>query len=425
MARHQTPKNAELFRILPQKGDAMSRTKKGTPPSYRQHSSGQAIVTVRTAEGNRRDLLLGPWDSSESRAEYAHVLEVLNAHGGRYPGEAPAPESLSVNEVILEFWKYAEGHYGINNKELEQFRYSLRPLKTLYGTHPAARFTPKCLKVVRQNMVDLGWCRSVINRRLTRIKTMFNWAVSEELVPPSIAHGLREVKGFRKGEKNVRESNPVQPAFAEDMLAALPHCPRPVAAMLELQWLTGMRSGEVRVMRTLDIDQANPDCWLYRPGSDAGPHGQHKNAWRGQDRVVPLGPRCIEILKPWLRPDDPAAYLFQPRIATEDRNAKRKALRKTPRTPSQLARKRKKHPKRAPGDCYSEETYPRAVARACKKASVRFHPYMLRHGRKMDIERAEGSEAARCVLGQKSIQSTEHYGKIDVGCAAEVMGRLG
>jgi integrase len=187
--------------------------------------------------------------------------------------------------------------------------------------------------------------------------------------------------------------------------------------MLELQWLTGMRSGEVRIMRTLDIDRNNPDCWLYRPGSDEGPHGQHQNAWRGQDRVVPLGPRCIEIVKPWLRPDDPAAYLFQPCQDTEERNAKRRAMRETPRTPSQLARKRKKNPKRVPGACYTGESYPRAVARACAKAGVQFHLYMLRHGRKMVIEREEGAEAARCVLGQKTIQSTQHYGKIDVGRA--------
>jgi integrase len=406
----------------------MPRTKKGTPPSYRLHSSGQAVVTVRTTSGNRRDILLGPWDTDESKAEYARVLGVLSAHGGRYPDPQQtlvAPIGLSVNELILAFWKHAGSNYGEGNKELEQYRYSLRPLREMYGNHPADRFTPKCLKAVRQRMAELGWCRTVVNRRFTRIKTMFSWAVSEELVPPSISHGLREVKGFRKGEKCVRESDPVQPAFAEDMLAALPHCPSPVAAMVELQWLTGMRSGEVRIMRTLDIDRTNPDCWLYRPGTDAGPNGLHKNAWRGQDRVVPLGPRCIEILTPWLRLDDPTAYLFQPRQATEERNAKRRAMRKTPRTPSQLARKRKKNPKRVPGMCYTEESYPRAVARACEKASVKFHPYMLRHGRKMDIERTEGAEAARCVLGQKTIQSTQHYGKIDVGRASAVMAKLG
>ena len=40
----------------------MPRTKKGTPPSYRRHSSGQAVVTVRQTDGQRRDILLGPGD---------------------------------------------------------------------------------------------------------------------------------------------------------------------------------------------------------------------------------------------------------------------------------------------------------------------------------------------------------------------------
>ncbi len=403
----------------------MPRTKKGTPPSYRLHQSGQAVVTVRTPEGKRRDILLGPWNTEQSKAEYARVLTLLSAHGGCYPASQPTRSCPSVNEVILAFWKHAETHYGEGNKELEQFRYALRPLREMFGELPADKFSPKRLKEVRQRMVELGWCRNVINRRVTRIKTMFSWAVSDELVPPSIAHGLREVKGFRHGEKGVRESAPVQPAFAAEMLAALPYCPRPVAAMLELQWLTGMRSGEVRIVRTLDIDRSNSNCWLYRPGSSEGTHGKHKNAWRGQERVIPLGPRCIEILKPWLRIDDPEAYLFQPRQATEDRNCQRRALRQTPRTKSQLSRKRKKNPKRAPGSCYTSMSYPRAVARACERAGVKFHPYMLRHGRKMDIERTDGAEAARCVLGQKSIQSTQHYGKIDVGRAADVMARLG
>jgi integrase len=405
----------------------MSRTKSGTPPSYRRHSSGQAIVTVRTETGTRRDILLGPWDTTESREEYARVLLALNAHNGRYPtvNAAQRVEGLSVNEVILAFWRYAESRYGADNKELAQYRYSLRPVKQLYGTHAAAEFTPKCLKAVRQRMVDCGWCRSVINRRLSRIKSVFGWAVSEELLPPSAAHALREVKGFRKGEMGIRESEPPTPAFEDEVKKVLPYCTRPVAAMLELQWLTGMRSGEVRIMRTTDLVRSDPNLWIYRPGSDEGKHGRHKNAWRGQERAIPLGPRSIVLLTPWLRLDDPRAYLFQPQSAVKERNAKRTAERKTPRQPSQLARERKGNPKRAPGVCYTDQSYPRAVARACDKAGIRFNPYALRHGRKMAIERSKGSEGARCVLGQKSIEATQHYGNLDLGRATEIMRELG
>jgi integrase len=168
----------------------------------------------------------------------------------------------------------------------------------------------------------------------------------------------------------------------------------------------------------MDVEQVAPDCWLYRPGSDAGPQGRHKNAWRGQTRVIAMGPRAIAILMPWLRPGEPAAHLFSPKRAMA-------AFRASQRT----------RPKRRPGDCYTRTGYPAAVRRACERynlaakakglPAIHFNPYSLRHGRKMGVEREQGSEAARAVLGHKSIQTTTHYGTLDTGRAAEVMRKLG
>ena len=47
-------------------------------PTYRQHkSSGQAIVTRTDAvSGRRKDVLLGRFDTKESRVEYARILAV-------------------------------------------------------------------------------------------------------------------------------------------------------------------------------------------------------------------------------------------------------------------------------------------------------------------------------------------------------------
>jgi len=454
----------------------MPRTKKGSLPSYRPHkATGQAIVTVPLATGGRKDIYLGPHGSPASKKEYQRVLDVLNDNGGVYPVDTVyvQPTDLTINEMILSWWKAAESRYGDESLELDNYRTALRHLRELYGTHPAARFTPKCLKAVRQRMVDalqhrvrptdktdapglwLGedrfrpqqqeaqlakkgpWVkveilesrkalsRKVINRHLVRLRAVFSWAVEEELIPGTVAAAIREVKGVQPGEKGVKENDPRPPAFWEDVTKVLPHCPPPVAAMLQLQALTGMRSGEVRIMRTMDVDQSNPDCWLYRPGSDR-PYGRHKNAWRGQDRVVPFGPRCIEILTPWLRPRESEAYLFSPRRWMEQKSAERIAKRKTKRQPSQALDKRKKaNPKRAPRDCYDKVSYPQAVKRACAKVDVRFEPYALRHGKKMDLERSLGSEAARCVLGQKSIDATQHYGTIDVGRAIDAMKKMG
>jgi len=385
-------------------------------PSYRQHRpSGQAVVTL-----NGHDFYLGPWKTPQSRAEYDRLIAEWLANGRRLPGKENASGDVVVNEVILAFLKHAEGYYSPEGRELNNFKLSLRPLRDLYGRTPVREFGPRALKAVRQRMIERGWCRNVINRRVTRIKTMFRWAESEELIPASTFHALQTVQGLRKGTPGVRDTPPVQPAFWQQVSLVLAHCTRPVAAMLQLQCLTGMRSCEVRIMRTCDIDQTDPACWLYRPE-------HHKNDWRDdrQERIVPLGKECQRILQDWLRPESPEAFLFQPRQAVEERNAIRRARRQTPRTPSQLARKRKKKPKRVAGTCYSSNSYPHAVANACQKAGVKFHPYALRHGCKMRIQNEAGVDAARCVLGQRSIQATQRYGLIDVGKAVEVMTKLG
>jgi integrase len=391
----------------------MARTKKGTPPSYRQHASGQAVVTVRTTAGQRKDILLGAWDNPISKEEYRRVLALLDAHQGRYPvntAPAAAVSDLSVNEVVLAFWRHAEQRYPADSRELEMFRLSLRPLKRLFGHTPAKEFGPRKLKVVQQAMADgswmseeekarsaekgyaTGWCRNVVNRRITRIKTLFKWAESEEMIPGGNYQALRTVAGLPKNSRQVRHTekkSPTERADLDKVLEQLRDRTPAVAAMLELQWWTGMRSCEVRIMRTCDVDQADPTCWLYRPA-------EHKNDWREaeQDRVVPLGPECRRILEPWLQPARPETYLFRP------------------------ARKRRR-------DHYGDIGYAQAVRRACERAGVKILPYGGRHAAKMRIEREAGVDAARAVLGQKSIQSTQHYGKLDAARAAEVMKKLG
>jgi integrase len=396
-------------------------------PTYRLHKgSGQAVVVL-----NGKSVYLGVWQTPESRTRYEQVISEWLACGRQSappPAGTAAHDPLTVGELILRYFRFAQTYYppdGDTTSESRSIREALRPVRQLYDPQPAASFGPLALKAVRQAMVDSGWCRSHVNHQINRVRRMFRWAASEELISASVFEALRSVSGLAKGRCGVREGRPVEPAFWVDVEAIKPFCPRPVAAMLDLQYLAAMRSGEVRLMRTMDIEQCLPDCWLYRPGSDQGRHGQHKNSWRGQNRVIVLGPKAIAVLAPWLRLDEPEAYLFQPRQAVEDRNARRRAERVSPRTPSQLARKRKARPKRPPGGHYKSSSYAHAVARACEKAGVKFRPYGLRHGRKMEIESADSTEAARAVLGQKSIQATEHYGTLDLRRATEVITRLG
>ena len=139
-------------------------------------------------------------------------------------------------------------------------------------------------------MIERGWCRSNINKQVDRIRRMFKWAVSHDLVPPDVFHGLQAVAGLRKGRCEARESDPVLPVADAIVDATLRHVPPIVASMIWLQRLTGMRSGELVIMRGCDLDTSG-NVWSYAPAT-------HKTEHHGHGKTIFLGPRAQEIIQP-------------------------------------------------------------------------------------------------------------------------------
>jgi hypothetical protein len=128
-------------------------------PSLRRHKPSQrGVVTL-----NGVDVYLGLWPNRsrqappETRNAYDRLISEWLANSRRLPGEDPA-KTVTVEELILAFWRYAEQHYrhddGTATNELNDYRLSLRPLRQLYGTLRAADFSPLKLKAVRQRMID-------------------------------------------------------------------------------------------------------------------------------------------------------------------------------------------------------------------------------------------------------------------------------
>ena len=127
---------------------------------------------------------------------------------GRRPGptrpldRAQASAGVSVDEMLLAFWRHAEGHYrhpdGSPSKELDNIKVALRPLRVLYGPTPAKDFGPLALRAVRERMITDGLMRTTINGRVNRIRRAFRWAASVELVPVAVVQALATVRGSRK-----------------------------------------------------------------------------------------------------------------------------------------------------------------------------------------------------------------------------------
>jgi hypothetical protein len=114
----------------------MARSK--SVPTYRLHKqSGQAVVTLVDPTGRRKDVLLGRHGTTESRTEYARVIAEWEANARRIAQTPHCGTDLTVNEVLLHFWHHVEQHYrhgdGTATTEVENYRYSLRPVRELYG----------------------------------------------------------------------------------------------------------------------------------------------------------------------------------------------------------------------------------------------------------------------------------------------------
>lgn len=400
-------------------------------PSYTLHkASGQGLVRLDGV-----DHYLGRFGSEESYEKYERAIaewrtrKAEQTAAARLPNQPADISLLTVNELILRYLQFAQTYYskaGQPTKELADMKYALRPVRKLYGRSLVREFGPLALKAVRQHMIDVeDLSRGVINNRINRVKRVFKWAVSEELAPAGAYEALRAVVGLRYGRTTARETEPVKPVHQQWVEATLPYLSPQVATMVQVQLLCGMRPCEVTMMRACDIEMTG-EVWVYEPED-------HKNRWRGHQRLIPIGPRAQALLKPFLTLDT-TAYLFSPRAAEEIRNAQRRRERKTPMTPSQRKRQRKVTPKRAKRDRYDVCSYRRAITYGIQAANKQrpedqpipnWSPLQLRHSRATEIRKQHGIEAAQVYLGHARADVTQVYAERNLEHAVRIARESG
>jgi integrase len=342
---------------------------------------------------------------------------------------------LTIIEMLARYMPYVKQHYRHDGPtgEIDNIKYAIRPLKSLYGRTPVKDFGPLALKALQGHLIaQRTLARSTINARINIIRRVFRWAVSEQLCPSSVIWALNTVMGLQAGRTAAKEAPPVEPVADSVVEATLNHLPKVVADMVRLQRLMGCRPGEICIMRPIDVDRSG-EVWSYRPV-------KHKNNHRGKQRNIPVGPRAQAILRPYLL-RDAQEYCFRPIDSERQRRALLRKSRRTPVQPSQLDR-RKRRPQRTPGPCYAVVAYRRSITRGCDAAfptpdnlpvsehkawrlANRWHPNRLRHTAATEIRKKFGVEAARNVLGHSKVSTTEIYAERDQQGAADIVRQIG
>lgn len=359
----------------------MARPKSVIPP-YKLHTpTGQACCYV-----NRQRVYLGKFGSPESRQKYAEVLDKLAA--GRElervkSARPPVPPALTINDLFVRFATKEFPRYS--GSEVWSFKSAMRVCRQMFGETPIADFGPLRFQMMRDAMAAgdpetgrAAWCRKTANRQAKRIRQIFRWGVSQELVPVEVVHRLDTVRALAIGETTAVDYAPRQ-AVPESDIAAVRAVLRPhYRDLLDLMLMTGARPGELLKLTGAMIERRADGVWL------AELH-QHKTARKGKRRFLAFNLSAQAILLRHLK-GDPDALIF-------------------PRRRDNLTA---------------------AIARACKRAGVTpFCAHQLRHTTAARLVDEVGLEAAQAVLGHSEVAMTLHYSRSAERQAVEGVKRLG
>jgi integrase len=349
-------------------------------PTYRKHSTRNLGFAER--EG-KRHYFPGEYGSQESRAAYHLFLESLKpiqrAPQPDYPRIVrPDKNQVSVADLCFQFLAYAEKHYPQDvdgTPEFVKCKGVIERLVRKYGMLPAKNFGPLRLKEFQAESITLGHSRRYINSQANRVRRIFKWGVSEELVDVEVWQGLVSVNGLRQGRTEAREVPKRQPVSWDLVERTIDELSPTIARMVELQWVTGVRPQAI-CAATFDQFDLKEKIWLPK----------NKMAYRGQVLRLPIGPRAIKLIKEQRAASPTSKFLFCP-ITACVRNNLRYGLR------------------------YNANSYRQAVQRAQERANVepRWSPHQLRHGRATEVRDKFGLEAAQAVLGHASIDATQIY----------------
>jgi integrase len=268
---------------------------KTTLPAYCLHkTSGRAVVFV-----DRKPVYLGKYDSPESRRKYGEI--VANLAKGIGPGSSRAKPDPGITVARLCL-KYATEHLPrYSDDEQDCQRGAIRILRDLFGETPAADFGPLRLRTVQAAMIERGWSRGYINRQVKRLRFLFKWGVSWELVPKHTPEALRTVPSLGIGDSDAPESKPRRAIPDEQLQAVRAVLDGRNRDLFDLLLLTGARPGELLSLKTGDIDRSGE---LWRADLT-----RHKTAHQGKSRVLFFNAAAQLILQQYLSAD-PAKRLF-------------------------------------------------------------------------------------------------------------------
>jgi integrase len=169
---------------------------------------------------------------------------------------------------------YMEKHAKVNKRSWKHDQEHTKRFLAFFGDRPLNQVTPQRIeeyKAGRKGFVK----DATINRELACLKTIFSKAV---LWGYAGDNPVKKVKLFRE------ELKPVKVLSAEERRRLLAESPEFMRPIIVAALKTGMRKGEIRNLKWLDVDMATQNIHVRRTKS-------------GRMRVLPIHPELHEVMQ--------------------------------------------------------------------------------------------------------------------------------
>lgn len=383
----------------------------------------------------RRTKRFGKVDEVSKRQANALYQRWLSEWSGKRHIQNPGdPSAYTVEHLAESFREHCQAVYVKRGKPTShrwQVNAALDQLIEHCGDRAADGIEAPDIVIWRDMIIDakdrhgaaVSLSINTVNGRLRIVKQMFAWARLYGLVQKATAYDVSLVPSLRAGRSKAKPLKKVDPVPDDILDKTLAVATPTIAAMIQTQLLTGMRSGEMVSMRVCDLKR-DGDLLIYRPIS-------HKTEHHDKDRVIVLGPQAQKIIKPFIdRRSKLSEFVFLPAEAHRER-LEQIGFAKV--TAYQMSRSTFK-----PGRSYKTETYYGQVYRTCDRAfdadgtrrakrdyAHRWHPHQLRHNAATRLRAMFGIEAANDALGHSSFNMTALYAEKSLNRQKEIAAKAG
>ena len=365
-------------------------------------NNGYWYVCVRLPGEDRRHKhpLCAPGCDTAMRSDRPREMAVEAAHrlwedAVRSRKDAPTT-GITVDGLCAAYLRHASVYYHGEGGEAATCACACRTWRELHGRRPVAELVHTDMLAVRDALVRRGLARVTVNRYIGIIcNRILPWALDEGLIRAVTKAELSQVQPLKANRSEAHETEPVRPVGDAEIAATVSAMMPNTADMVRVHRLTGMRPEELCDMAWSKIDTSRTP-WVYRPG-------RHKNAWRGQCRVVLIGPKARAILNAHRDTE----YPFSPVAAVYELMMKKRA---DAVHPSPVCRA-SPHAVRKPRDHWDTCAYTKTIKAACRRANVEeWSANQLRHAFATEVRRTFGIDACRAVLGHSSgLRVTDRY----------------